>query len=302
MKFDWYQARIQDHPATVAAALGKLGHVVQVNDRIARMYRYTNGLEVVHKDRGVVARMAYGGEDLEHTHAWATGDDAAEFADLVRGQWPDRHLVTRADVSEDFIERGGFGRLRRVCRRVAKGHRLSFPMISDALRPEAGRTQYMGAPSSEYRARLYEKGYELLAKSVLPRGLRVADINAIRVPGTERFCHPSELVRLELQARPKEMEGRQAAALATPEQLYGFTNWAHELHRDVFAMELERMYMRHHRMPDDERQLRWVARQYGRLFARLAGPGRDYALVGQRISDAMDTLDRDPLHHAARGV
>lgn len=300
MKFDWYQARVDDHPGIVTEALSKLGHSVQVNDRIGRMYRYTNGLEVVHRHRGVVARIAYGGVDMEHAHVWASGDDAADFAGLVRERWPERHLVTRADVSEDFIERGGFGRLRRVCRKVAKGHRLSFSMISDPLRPEAGRTQYMGAPSSEYRARLYEKGYELLGKSILPRGLHVADITSIRVPGTDRFCHPAELVRLELQARPKEREGRQAAAVASPEQLFGFTEWAHELHRDVFALELERMYMRHHRVPDDERQLRWVARQYGRLFSRMAGPERDFALVGKRIGEAMAELQKDPLHRARR--
>jgi hypothetical protein len=153
----------------------------------------------------------------------------------------------------------------------------------------------MGAPTSEYRARLYEKGYEILAKATLPRGVRVGDITAIRVPGTERVCHPSELVRLELQARPKEPEGRLAAAQASPEQIYGFTSWSHDLQREVFALQLERMYMRHHRESNDQRQLRWVSRQYGRLFSRLAGPGEDYASVGLQIKEAMRALQNDPL-------
>lgn len=97
-------------------------------------------------------------------HALASSDHTDSFVDLVRTEWPERHLVTRMDAAQDFNEERCYDRLRRVSRGVAKRHRLSFPQYADPLNPKAGRTQYIGSPKSDYRVRLYEKGWEQCGK------------------------------------------------------------------------------------------------------------------------------------------
>lgn len=50
------------------------------------------------------------------------------------------------------------------CQAAQQGWR--FRKYSDALNPAAGRTQYVGSPKSDYRARLYEKGWEQVGKVI----------------------------------------------------------------------------------------------------------------------------------------
>lgn len=293
MKFDWYQATIEDNPVRVLDRISSLGHAVIPNDRVGKMYRFTQGFEVHHNQKGVVARLACNGEESV-AHAWATSDDADDFASLVRENWPNRHLVTRLDSCQDFIDKTAFQRLRKVGRRVAKDHRVSFPAIQDELNPTAGRTQYMGSPSSEYRARIYDKGWEVVGKLIGQSRLRnkitPEAFDSIRVPGLNRECHPSEWVRCELQARPKEEEGRRSAAVATPEEVWTFTSWAQQMAKDALALDLERFYVRQRRYTTDEKALRWMCRQYANMLCRLHGDLGDWACVGNQIGDTLADL------------
>lgn len=298
MRFDWYQATINDSPVRVIQTLAKLGHEVRANDRVGKMYRYTQGFEVHHQQRGVVARIACNGADMGSAHAWATSDDAQEFAGAVREAWPDRHLVTRADSCQDFIDGDAFKRLRRVGRKVAKHHRVSFPSISDVLNPTAGRTQYMGSPSSEYRVRIYEKGWEVIAKTIgtMPMrrlNVKAGDFETIRVPGLDRECHPSHWIRAEAQARPKEQEGRLAAAIASPEEIWGFSPWTHEMARDAMELDLERYYYRTKKTSTDEKALRWMCRQYGNMLFRQLEDLGDWQCVGLQIGDTLAKIEAE---------
>jgi hypothetical protein len=298
VRFDWYQATIQDDPRRVIGTLGKLGHEVRSNDRVGKMYRYTQGFEVHHRERGVVARIACDGADMSTAHAWATSDEAQEFADLVREEWPDRHLVTRVDSCQDFIDGKAFQRLRKVGRKVAKQHRVSFPSISDELNPTAGRTQYMGSPSSEYRVRIYEKGWEVIGKAIGALHMRrlnvqASDIDSIRVPGLGRECYPGDWVRAEAQARPKEEAGRRAAAVASPEEMWAFSPWTHEMARDALALDLERFYFRTRKTSTDEKALRWMCRQYGNMLVRLHGDLGDWPCVGLEIGATLAKIEAE---------
>jgi hypothetical protein len=163
MRFDWYQSTVDDGVNNVISMVSKLGNSIVQNDGFARCYRYRQGWDVLHQTNGVVARVLAGGNG-DKPHVLASSDATDAFVDLVRNEWPDRHLVTRMDAAQDFLEPGGYVRLRRVSRRVAKGHRLSFQRYRDELHPEAGETQYIGSKKSSYMARLYEKGWEQVSK------------------------------------------------------------------------------------------------------------------------------------------
>lgn len=280
MRFDWYQATIEDTPAHTIETLKKLGHEVRQADGPAKAYRYKQGWEIHHNQRGVVARIFAGGNG-EKPHALASSDETDVFVDLVRNEWSERHLVTRMDAAQDFNEAGAYPRLYRVARKVAKARRMRFPAIADKLNPESGRTQYIGAKGSDYLGRLYEKGWEQMAKvkGLLP-GMR---LETILNTSTGEQVKPEDWVRLELQARPKGEEARRLAAVATPEQAWTFTEWTQELAREAMALDLERFYIRTRKMSKDEEAVRWMCHQYGGQLSRLQNDLGDWACVGLEL-------------------
>ena len=62
MKFDWYQATIEDNPLAVLEQVKKLGHEVRNADSAAKRWRYQQGWEVLHEKRGTVALLMCGGK------------------------------------------------------------------------------------------------------------------------------------------------------------------------------------------------------------------------------------------------
>lgn len=282
MRFDWYQATIEDTPQAAIEALKKLGHEVRQADSMAKAYRYKQGWEIHHNQRGVVAKIFAGGNG-EKPHALASSDATDEFVDLVRGQWPDRHLVTRMDAAQDFHEAGAYRKLHRVARKVAREHRMAFSGIRDELNDTAGRTQYIGSKKSDYFGRLYEKGWEQLAKCRLLPGTQAKDYKSITNTITGEQVVPGDWVRLELQARPQGEEARRTAALATAAQAWTFTDWSQHLAREALGLDLERIYIRTHKTSKDEEALRWLCKQYGGMLSRLQADLGDWACVGLEI-------------------
>lgn len=288
MKFDWYQATIDTSPIHAIEMLGKLGHEVRQNDKVGKMYRYQQGYEVHHHDKGVIARLAFGGNG-NGVHAWATSDDSPAFADLLRTEWPEHHLVTRLDTAEDFNEAGSYERLRKVAKKVATDHRLKFTQYVDELNPMAGRTQYMGSNKSDYRGRLYEKGFEVIAKTsqrmFASQGLELnpANVITIRNESTGEDVIPANWTRLELQVRPADRAAKRLAAFATPEQAWTFTSWSQDLAKQALALDLERFYIRTKRISNDEQALHWMCSQYSNMLLRLRDDLGDFACVGLEI-------------------
>lgn len=289
MRFDWYQCTIQDDPARVIPMLRKLGHELRPADGMARMYRYQQGFHVYHNQIGVVATVMAGGNG-NGAHAFASSDNTDNFVQLVRTEWPDQHLVTRLDTAQDFNDRKAFPRIRKIARKIAKRHRLAFPIIKDELNAKAGRCQYVGSPSSDYRARLYDKGLEQLAKlndkwirrhpTADPLDLEL--VQTIRTPEGQDI-HPLDWIRLEAQVRPRDEVARRTAAAATPNEAWGFTPWTVELAREALALELEQIYIRQRKVSEDEAALRWMCQQYGNMLSRLKTDLGDWACVGLEI-------------------
>lgn len=268
MQIDAYAATIKEHPGQLVEALC---HGLQGVPRSTRgMHGYTQGWEIVSTGSGdVLARVLAGGRN-EHPHAWAQGDDAQGFARLVRDTWPEAHHVTRIDAAQDFEAPGTYERLRDVVRGVIASKRIrGREIVPEDL--DEGRTFYGGAPSSDLRVRLYEKGKQLRAQ--LPPALQ------------EQVSQ--DRVRLEAQARPQK-EARFVAASCTPEQVWGFAAWTQELAAQAMALDVPRVVGRSWRESDDERAFRFMIRQYGPLLQRMEQDLGSWCVVGKTIGAAIE--------------
>lgn len=295
MRFDWYQTTIEDKPRDVLATIAKLGHETRPADGLAKRYRYAQGWAVHHQQRGVVAHVFAGGNG-DKPHAFASSEATDAFVDLVRTEWPDRHLVTRMDAAEDFNEEGCYDRLRPVAKRIAKRHRLAFPTISDELDPNAGRTQYIGSTSSDYRARLYEKGWEQVAKllALFKQPIEAGAVVSIRNEVTGEDVRPQDWTRMELQLRPRQEDARRRAASLLPDEAWGCTPWAQELAAEALALDLERIVMRTRKVSKDEEALRWMCQHYGAMLQRLQHDLGDWACVGKQIGEIVQEQQKRP--------
>ena len=287
MRFDYYAARVETEPPALISECLKLGHEIRPCDGLAKAYRYRQGFQVHSHQRGVVATIFAGGNGV-HPFAYATSDATDAFVDLVRTRWPDRHLPTRMDPCQDFNDAEAFTRLRRIGRGVAKEHGLAFPALSDELNPKAGRTQYLGSPKSDYRARLYEKGWEQVGKLGIASPEGLPDDFRILNEATGELVRPADWVRLEGQCRPKGEEARRLAAVATPEQAWGFTAWTYDLAKRALALDLGRLYIRTRKRSTDEQALHWMCRQYSNMLQRLKLDLGDWQALGLTIGEIIN--------------
>lgn len=292
MRFDWYQGTIEDKPLAVLEKLSKLGDEVRAADGMAKCYHYGQGWAIHSHTRGVVAHVLAGGNG-GNVHALASSDATDAFVDLVRNEWPERHLVTRMDSAQDFNESRCYDRLRKVTRRIAKRHRLSFPQYADVLNPKAGRTQYVGSPKSDYRVRLYEKGWEQVGKllDALKMGPGGADsVQTITNEATGEKLRPEDWTRLELQVRPRQEAARRQAASLTPEQVWGCTDWALEMAKESMSLDLQKIVMRTRKLSADDEAMRWMCRHYGAMLHRLHSDLGDWSCVGLQIGEVLKSM------------
>ena len=256
--FDWYAATIDDTALKVETRLAAL--LGAFPKRARGLHGYPNGTDFL-RDGNVIAKMIWGGQ--QSPHAWASGSDARQFADVVRTEWP-RHYVTRVDVAYDFVDGDTWAQLYAHCVEVAdtlpsgepRRRPLKLATLGDWVREDegfpGGRTLYVGSMKSPVLCRLYEKGKQM------------------------RSLHPDQLdkyplgwVRLELQVRP-EGASRYEVATLEPSAVWGTSAWARALHDSVFGSDLSAVLMAVHRLPDDERAMRFLLRQYGPLLRRRA--------------------------------
>lgn len=247
MRFDWYQATVRDEERTVLDVLSAgLDGVIKP---AKPMYGYHRGY-VVEAGGSKVARVFAGGPNGWPNIA-ASGDDTDAFVPLVRAAWPDTHRVTRMDAAEDFDGPGTWDRLYAENIALADERNIRVSQIGDWHRLEHGRTLKLGSPKSAVTSRLYEKGKELRQKA-LDGG---ADISP-------------DLVRLEVQVRP-EKGSRYTAAHGSPEDAWGYADWAQALVRQVLALDVPRVHIRERRESDLDRAVYWMGRQYGAVFEAL---------------------------------
>lgn len=286
MRFDYYSATVDAPPQVIIKTLSDLGHELQDSTPLARSYRYQQGFKVFHQREGVAATICTGGNG-PRTLVFASGQNTDKFVKLVRSEWPDNHFVTRADPAQDFIQPKSYDKLQKVCKTIAKNNGLQFPSYVDTLNPKAGRTQYIGSPKSNFRARLYEKGLEQLALMKWQPN----DVYFYTPEGQKVL--PDDWVRLELQVRPQGDAAKYLAAHAEPEQYFGFSNWTHELAQKAFALELERITLRQHKHLANDEKLRWMCKMYGNALLNLFDDVGSWSAVGINIGDMLTEMHKN---------
>lgn len=277
MRFDWYEGAILADPVIVLDEVRKLGHTLKQCDGLARSRNFRQGFQVHHNELGNVATLLMGGNDRKdarpYLYAWSSSDNTDNYVSLVRDKFPHDHLVSRADPAEDFIEEGVTKRMLPVMKRVAKKYRLKFARRMDMIDKTAGLTQYMGADSSDYKVRGYEKGYEQIGKidAVLGRKGFKADPANIMLTNTQtgEMIRPQDWFRLELQMRPRQEDARRLLASLSPEEAWGCTPWTQELALETMALDLERVVMRTKKNTPLDESIAWACRMYGPLFVEL---------------------------------
>ena len=292
MRFDYYSASIEDDSKPVIEVLWKLGDELQPCHNLAKAYHFDKGYAVMRQDSGLVCKVFY--KPGSKPYAFASSDATDEFCDLVRNEWPDKHLVTRMDPCQDFYDVKARRKLTGIARRMAKDRRMRLSVICDPLDPTAGQTTYLGSPSSEYRLRIYDKGWEQFGKLQKRLG-RNADLLpkdiTFTMPGGQQV-QPDQWIRAELQARPKEEAARRLAATCTPEQAWGMADWTHDLAKKAFALELQRIYIRAHKQSEDDKALRWMLRQYKGPLLRMASDLGGWDCVGLTLGEMLKEIER----------
>ena len=102
MRFDYYSASIEDDSKAVIETLRKLGDELQPCHNLAKAYHFDKGYAVMRQDSGLVCKVFH--KPGAKPYAFASSDATDDFCDLVRNQWPDKHLVTRMDPCQDFYD------------------------------------------------------------------------------------------------------------------------------------------------------------------------------------------------------
>lgn len=250
MRFDAYSATIQSDGATVVATLAeRLGATALGTGK--GLHGYTDCVEL-RTDLGVAARVLVGGSN-SWPHAFVQGEATSDFVTAVRGAYPDRHWVTRADSAEDFDAGDAWDLLLAQCLAMAEERGLRIDQQGDWINEQYGRTLYVGSRKSPVFTRLYEKGKQ--QRSQAPNPSAAAAISP-------------DWVRLEMQVRP-EKAARYRAATASPEDLWGYSPWGQALAERCFGLSVPRVQMHAWREGDDRRAIEWMVRQYGPHLERL---------------------------------
>jgi len=294
-KFDWYSANINDFPKTVIDSVFPLGHRIVENRGIAFQYHRKNGYQVFDDNDNSVATVLFNDWDESETIAFSSSDAAMPFSSIVRDKWPDKHTVTRLDSSADFFGTSSYKKLARIGLKVAKGHDLYYEIRGDLLHPEKGKTQYIGSDKSNFRTRLYEKGLHIISTSpeiqlMIKAGMKPSEISCFE--GAHKIDDLTQWVRLELQARPDGAYARKIASTVTPEQAWFMTGWTSQLAKDALSLDLERLYVRLKKQPNDEKALNYMAIQYANVIERQVESMGSWDCIGSKLRDIIKEYRR----------
>ena len=223
MHFDWYQCTIEErNPHTVISSLNTLAtKCASLRARPRCGGTRKRGTFFTRK----LASLLPSFMGAMATSCTRTLPDPGPFSEVIRACWKGKHLVTRRDAAQDFNDPRAYARLRRIGKRIAKDKKLTFTSIEDRLDPYAGRTQYIGSPKSDYRCRIYEKGFEQAKKEAALWEKQGVDMYANGAPlvlnvETGEYIPAENWVRSELQVRARQEEGRRLLAELSPEQCW----------------------------------------------------------------------------------
>lgn len=262
--FDWMAATIEDYPGVIVDALMVLPGAHDLK-RGRGMNNYRERATVLTDDGEVLATVLHGGLNGA-PHAYASGDAAGPFTEVLRHTWADRHRVTRLDTAQDVSADFPtvYASLQSFARQ--KGLKGESRIPDD---PIDGATYYVGAVSSPIRFRCYEKGKQLAKLAGTVDGF---DLDA---------------VRFELQVRPVR-EGKLTATQLTADQVWGVTPWARQIAQQHLAANPDRVVMQRRLPTNYERTHRAMLDQYGPHLREMLARHATWCGVGEQLGLDLD--------------
>lgn len=282
-RFDWYQAtvpgEVDDVIETLDLGYGDRAVAFEVEPPIRP---YANGRKWVDCEGETIASIYWGGHN-PLPHVRATGPEAVDLACILRSEFPE-HRPSRVDVCADLQAPSLMRTLFPTLAELSRDYRLRFDRQGPALdddRRDRGTTLYLGAPASPLRVRVYEKGLEQFEKSGRDRALLML----------------RDWVRIEMQWRPVR-QAKPMAAQLEPGDMWGASAWTRTLAAACLQLDAEKVEASRFRVPNAERAMRAMVRQYGptldAMLARYGSPeavwGAIRAIKGGRPIPAPKTL------------
>jgi hypothetical protein len=266
MQFDWYQAGVEASPQIIIDTLAACYELADVLPT-----KPFNGYErayQVKRGETELLKVQWGGNTGTRVQVQASGDQAPEFARILRENFTD-HLVTRADVALDYCEPGAWESLYGLSIETADLFKLKTEHRGDYHRQKNGRTFYIGSRQSPAFNRIYEKG--------------------IQTGGDP------DHVRSEFEFKPKTDKARSAYSRATPEQILVASNWSAHFYgvlTGITGMKLAPAGTVR-KLTNDEKSFLHMMKQYGPLLGRmLESMGGDYSELGLHIASHIGPAEK----------
>lgn len=187
----------------------------------------------------------------------------------IRAKVPD-HNCTRVDSAHDIDVPGAWDDLLAVMMDVKAEFKLKGERRGDWDFPDDGRTQYLGAPTSPVRVRLYEKGKQ---------------------PEYRHACREN-WVRIEAQVRPQK-ESRRAFASLDASEVWGASKFTRELAVRAFALDAGVFPAGGVKRENDlERRLHWLIEQYAPTLMELRQAVGSWECVGLSLEEMVKAHKR----------
>lgn len=261
VRFDAYTATTQ-----AANASTLLGLLYRHGDRVQQgkgFHTFGERVAVIDEYGEQAGYVQWGGRQGDRVMIEVKGARSPKVVEQLRSE-VESHHCTRVDSCLDVDRPGAFDALLVSCLHVKREHKLYGEPRGDWDDfPELGRTQYLGAPSSTVRARLYEKGKQ----------------------PEYRFLERPDWARLEIQVRPKK-EAKEAYARLSAVEVWGASKWTRELAAAVLAEQLDAHPAGTVRkLSSRDQALAWMVKQYGPHLVSLAGDLGSWDMLGRTLGE-----------------
>lgn len=246
-KFDWYRGSTDTCPELVAQSL-KQFYPNAVIERRSPRFGYEQGGSVIAPDGSELAFMMWGGNNVgTRTFIESSGNKSPQFAEMMRQTFKD-HILLRADVATDYMGgKADFESISKVMIQQARKHNITTSTVGDWVDAKRGRTLYVGNRKSPVMMRLYEKGIK------------------------EKELDLPDLVRLEIEVKPKTVEARRRYAVLPPEAYWGASRFAQAITTILGAKtNLQPSAGSIYTPTDNERAWQWMLKQYKNAIAYKA--------------------------------
>lgn len=265
VRFDGYTATTAE--ATAPQLMELLMEARCAGDRVTKgsgFFGFSDRMGLLDETGSQWGYVAWGGRQGNRVMLEVKGDRTPRVVEGLRRRF--RHRCTRVDSCADFEAPGAWKRLLRHVLSVKRDHGLYGDRAGDWTMPELGRTQYLGAPSSAVRCRLYEKGKQ---------------------PEYRHLSRP-DWCRLEVQVRPAK-DAKESFAQLGAQEVWGASKWS----RDLAARILRDHVDPHpagtvYRLTEREAALRWMVKQYGAHLVSLAQDLGGWECVGLTLREMID--------------